>query len=59
MATSMWAKAVKVVSEHVVFIETTSGRGTGFVVPAPPGSTGLSAVSVPFSRRKKMTLKQK
>jgi len=39
MATSMWANAVATVREHVLLIETPSGRGTGFVVPPPPGTT--------------------
>lgn len=44
MATSMWARAFKTVSEHVVLIETPSARGTGFVVPPPPGSEGSLCV---------------
>jgi hypothetical protein len=44
MATSMWAKAFKTVSEHVVLIETPSARGTGFVIPPPPGSEGSSCI---------------
>lgn len=45
MSTSIWAKTVKIVREHVVMIETPSGRGTGFVVPPPPGSDGSCIVT--------------
>jgi hypothetical protein len=38
MATSIWATTVKIMREHIVRIETPSGHGTGFVVPAPKES---------------------
>lgn len=45
MATSMWAKAVATVREHVILIETPSARGTGFVVPPRPGTTNPCVIT--------------
>lgn len=45
MATSMWSKAVKLVSEHVILIQTPSTRGTGFVIPPRPGSSDSCVIT--------------
>jgi len=45
MATSLWAKAVAAVREHTFLIETPGARGTGFVVPSPPGTTNVCVVT--------------
>lgn len=37
MATSLWSNAVAQVSQYAILIETPGARGTGFVVPSPPG----------------------
>lgn len=38
MSQAPWVKIANAVRESVVLIETPGGRGTGFVVPPPPGS---------------------
>jgi hypothetical protein len=45
MSASIWAKTVNLLKEYVVRIETPSGHGTGFVVPAPAGNSDRCIVT--------------
>lgn len=45
MSTSLWARTVALVRDHIVLIETPGGHGTGFIVPTPPGSSGSCVVT--------------
>jgi hypothetical protein len=45
MAESKWADQIATIKPYVMRIDTPTGRGTGTVVPAPPGSGSLCVVT--------------
>lgn len=45
MAESKWAGPIATVKPYVMRIDTPTGRGTGTVIPAPPGSVSLCVVT--------------